>query len=69
MSSRIGAVGRALWMVLGLIVGFIGSKIFNKTGYGLLRDCLLGDATKLPDPLWIESQEKVHGVILARVNF
>lgn len=36
------AVGLALWIVLGLIVGFIGSKIFNKTGYGLLRDCLLG---------------------------
>jgi uncharacterized membrane protein YeaQ/YmgE (transglycosylase-associated protein family) len=36
------SVGIALWIVLGLIVGFIGSKIFNKTGYGLIRDCLLG---------------------------
>jgi uncharacterized membrane protein YeaQ/YmgE (transglycosylase-associated protein family) len=30
------------WIVLGLIFGFIGSKIFNLTGYGLGRDCLLG---------------------------
>jgi uncharacterized membrane protein YeaQ/YmgE (transglycosylase-associated protein family) len=32
----------AVWIVLGLIVGFIASKILNKTGYGLRRDCLLG---------------------------
>jgi uncharacterized membrane protein YeaQ/YmgE (transglycosylase-associated protein family) len=30
------------WIVLGLIAGFIGSKIVNKRGDGLLRDILLG---------------------------
>jgi len=30
------------WIVLGLIAGFIGSKIVNKTGSGLVLDILLG---------------------------
>jgi uncharacterized membrane protein YeaQ/YmgE (transglycosylase-associated protein family) len=30
------------WIVLGLIAGFIGSKIVNKRGEGLLMDILLG---------------------------
>lgn len=30
------------WIVLGLIAGFIASKIVNKTGEGFLRDILLG---------------------------
>lgn len=30
------------WLVLGLIAGFIGSKIVNKTGEGILVDILLG---------------------------
>lgn len=30
------------WIVLGLIAGFIGSKIVNKTGSGLIVDILLG---------------------------
>lgn len=30
------------WIVLGLIAGFIGSKIVNKRGDGMLRDILLG---------------------------
>ena len=30
------------WLVLGLIAGFIGSKIVNKTGEGLLMDIVLG---------------------------
>jgi uncharacterized membrane protein YeaQ/YmgE (transglycosylase-associated protein family) len=36
------AVSFAVWIVLGLMVGFFASKVFNKTGYGLRRDCLLG---------------------------
>lgn len=36
------AVSFAIWIVLGLMIGFFGSKVFNKTGYGLRRDCLLG---------------------------
>jgi uncharacterized membrane protein YeaQ/YmgE (transglycosylase-associated protein family) len=30
------------WIVLGLIAGFIGSKIVNKRGEGLLLDIVLG---------------------------
>jgi uncharacterized membrane protein YeaQ/YmgE (transglycosylase-associated protein family) len=30
------------WIVLGLLAGFIGSKIVNKTGEGLVLDILLG---------------------------
>jgi uncharacterized membrane protein YeaQ/YmgE (transglycosylase-associated protein family) len=30
------------WLVLGLIAGFIGSKIVNKSGEGLIIDILLG---------------------------
>jgi len=30
------------WIVLGLIAGFIGSKIVNKRGDGLVLDVLLG---------------------------
>jgi uncharacterized membrane protein YeaQ/YmgE (transglycosylase-associated protein family) len=30
------------WIVLGLIAGFIGSKIVNKRGEGLLVDIILG---------------------------
>jgi uncharacterized membrane protein YeaQ/YmgE (transglycosylase-associated protein family) len=30
------------WVVLGLIAGFIGSKIVNKTGEGFFLDIVLG---------------------------
>jgi len=30
------------WIILGLIAGFIASKIVNKSGEGLIRDILLG---------------------------
>lgn len=30
------------WIVLGLIAGFIGSKIVNKTGEGMMLDIVLG---------------------------
>ena len=30
------------WVVLGLIAGFIGSKIVNKQGQGLVMDIVLG---------------------------
>jgi uncharacterized membrane protein YeaQ/YmgE (transglycosylase-associated protein family) len=30
------------WIVLGLIAGFIGSKIVNKTGEGFILDIVLG---------------------------
>jgi uncharacterized membrane protein YeaQ/YmgE (transglycosylase-associated protein family) len=30
------------WIVLGLIAGFIGSKIVNKSGEGVVMDIVLG---------------------------
>jgi uncharacterized membrane protein YeaQ/YmgE (transglycosylase-associated protein family) len=30
------------WLILGLIAGFIGSKIVNRTGEGLIMDIVLG---------------------------
>ena len=30
------------WIVLGLLAGFIGSKIVNKTGEGFFLDVILG---------------------------
>lgn len=30
------------WLVLGLVAGFIASKIVNKSGEGLIRDLILG---------------------------
>ena len=30
------------WVILGLIAGFIGSKLVNKTGEGLILDLVLG---------------------------
>jgi len=30
------------WIILGLIAGFIGSKIVNKTGKGFVLDIVLG---------------------------
>ena len=36
------ALSFVAWIVIGLLVGFIGSKVLNKTGRGLVRDVLLG---------------------------
>jgi uncharacterized membrane protein YeaQ/YmgE (transglycosylase-associated protein family) len=30
------------WIVLGLLAGFIGSKLVNKTGEGVILDIVLG---------------------------
>jgi uncharacterized membrane protein YeaQ/YmgE (transglycosylase-associated protein family) len=30
------------WMLLGLVAGFIGSKLVNRTGEGMILDILLG---------------------------
>ena len=38
------------WIVLGLIAGFIGSKIVNKTGEGFILDIVLGIVGALPIP-------------------
>jgi uncharacterized membrane protein YeaQ/YmgE (transglycosylase-associated protein family) len=35
-------MGILAWIILGILAGFIGSKIVNKTGEGLLLDLVLG---------------------------
>ena len=35
-------MGFLAWIVLGLISGFIASKVINKTGEGLILDIVLG---------------------------
>jgi uncharacterized membrane protein YeaQ/YmgE (transglycosylase-associated protein family) len=35
-------MGIIAWIILGLIAGFIGSKIVNKSGQGFLLDIALG---------------------------
>ena len=35
-------MGILSWLLLGLVAGFIGSKIVNKTGEGLILDIVLG---------------------------
>ena len=35
-------MGFLSWIILGLIAGFIGSKIVNKSGEGIFLDIILG---------------------------
>jgi len=35
-------MGILSWLLVGLIAGFIGSKIVNHSGEGLMRDIILG---------------------------
>ena len=35
-------MGIFAWLIVGLIAGFIGSKIVNKRGEGLVLDLVLG---------------------------
>jgi len=35
-------MGIISWIILGAIAGFLGSKIVNKTGEGLIMDIVLG---------------------------
>ncbi len=39
---KVGTMSFLAWIVLGLLAGFIGSKIVNKQGEGLFLDILLG---------------------------
>ena len=36
------SMGIISWIILGLIAGFIASKILNRTGAGLILDLVLG---------------------------
>ena len=35
-------MGILSWIILGLIAGFIGSKLVNRTGQGMVLDIVLG---------------------------
>ncbi len=35
-------MGWIAWIILGLIAGFIGSKIVNKSGSGIMLDVVIG---------------------------
>jgi uncharacterized membrane protein YeaQ/YmgE (transglycosylase-associated protein family) len=35
-------MGVIAWLIVGLIAGFIGSKIVNRRGEGVIRDTVLG---------------------------
>ena len=54
-------MGWIAWSVLGLIAGFIGSKIVNKSGEGLLMDIILGIIGAVVGG-WLFSMFGAHGV-------
>ena len=49
------------WIVLGLIAGFIGSKLVNKTGEGFFLDIILGIVGAVVGG-WIFTLVGAHGV-------
>ena len=49
------------WLVLGLIAGFIGSKLVNKTGEGFFLDIALGIVGAIVGG-WLFSLFGMHGV-------
>lgn len=49
------------WIVLGLVAGFIGSKIVNKSGAGLIVDIILGVVGAIVGG-WLFSQFGASGV-------
>ena len=49
------------WIVLGLVAGFVGSKIVNKTGEGLILDIVLGIVGAIVGG-WLLSMFGAHGV-------
>ena len=49
------------WIVLGLIAGFIGSKLVNKTGEGFFLDIALGIVGAVIGG-WLFSMFGMHGV-------
>ena len=49
------------WIILGLIAGFLGSKIVNKTGEGFFLDIILGIVGALVGG-WVFSLFGAHGV-------
>jgi uncharacterized membrane protein YeaQ/YmgE (transglycosylase-associated protein family) len=49
------------WIILGLVAGFIGSKVVNKSGEGFILDIILGIMGAIVGG-WIFSVFGAHGV-------
>lgn len=49
------------WIVLGLIAGFIGSKVVNKSGEGFFLDIILGIVGAVVGG-WLFTMFGAHGV-------
>ncbi len=49
------------WIVLGLIAGFIGSKVVNRSGEGFFLDIILGIVGAVVGG-WLFSMFGAHGV-------
>ena len=49
------------WIILGLVAGFIASKIVNKTGQGFILDILLGIVGAVAGG-WLFGLFGMHGV-------
>ncbi len=54
-------MGILAWIVLGLVAGFIGSKIVNKSGEGFFLDIVLGIVGSVVGG-WLFSFFGAHGV-------
>ncbi|HXW15734.1 MAG TPA: GlsB/YeaQ/YmgE family stress response membrane protein [Terriglobia bacterium] len=54
-------MGIIAWIILGLVAGFIGSKIVNRTGEGILIDIVLGIVGAVVGG-WLFSIFGAHGV-------
>jgi uncharacterized membrane protein YeaQ/YmgE (transglycosylase-associated protein family) len=54
-------MGIIAWIIVGLIAGFIASKIVNKSGEGFLRDVILGIIGAIVGG-WIFTALGVNGV-------
>jgi uncharacterized membrane protein YeaQ/YmgE (transglycosylase-associated protein family) len=54
-------MGFLSWIILGLIAGFIGSKIVNKSGEGIFLDIILGIIGGVVGG-WLMSFFGLHGV-------
>jgi uncharacterized membrane protein YeaQ/YmgE (transglycosylase-associated protein family) len=54
-------MGIIAWIILGLVAGFIGSKIVNKSGEGFFLDIILGVVGAMVGG-WLFSHFGAHGV-------
>lgn len=54
-------MGLLAWIVLGLVAGFIGSKLVNKTGEGFFLDVILGVIGAVVGG-WLFTRFGMHGV-------